>query len=831
MKAFLSHSSRDKPLVDQVAQLLGPANVELDSQTFDRGLLNVSAIQQALRRSSLFVLFLSQNSLSSNIVNYEALLAQELQARGVIDKFLVVCLDDQSFASADENWKAYNFVRKAISPQSIARLIQGALIAAHSKHISHPFVGRSKELHEAKERLIDPTTPSATAVYVSGNAGIGRRTFARRLYVDVFPEITPIFPEIHVEPLDGYNELFRKVYQVISPISTLSAFRTRIAAFAIDNDSGKASQIAQLIDSLIDAREALIILDHRGMLDDEGKLQEPLRRILSKVRRHQRPSIIFVAERMIRPALRNGLESAIFCPLPSLSRDEVRQLAALLLRQFQISYSNDDLEKIVEIADGHPYNVIFIVQAARQYTLPVFLADPSDFVQWKRRRASDFIQKITFSIEERVILCALRDFSALDFDTISLVVGENIDNVGRALARLIEMHIIETKADTYLVSPPIRVAVERDSRFSLPHSDYRKILEAVSSALKVHDESSTISLSLVNAGILAQLQQDGEVSELFSAFLLPSHHVWLARRRYDDGQHKDCVRFALMAIEGLDRLSPAGKIEACRLLCLAATRLGQEESFQKGIAILRSGSRDAFANSNINFLLGFNARLKGHLPEAEDCFRASYDDSPGNFSAARELASICMVRGDVESAEAFARQAFQVAQDNPYILDILLSILIKGGKKSSEQEISLLFEKLKHVGEEEGHSFYTTRRAEYEAKKGNWSEASKLIDGAAQKTPNIVSVRVLRAEIYLEQGNKTIAWDEIKRMQSLVYREGSTERRSNLRLLLQFEATYYVSTGKFAEAKDIYKQKGVFTETESQNAIRAIEIEQAFRNK
>jgi hypothetical protein len=36
MKAFLSYSSRDKEVVEQIAQLLGGANVELDSVTFDR---------------------------------------------------------------------------------------------------------------------------------------------------------------------------------------------------------------------------------------------------------------------------------------------------------------------------------------------------------------------------------------------------------------------------------------------------------------------------------------------------------------------------------------------------------------------------------------------------------------------------------------------------------------------------------------------------------------------------------------------------------------------------------------------------------------------------
>jgi hypothetical protein len=101
-----------------------------------------------------------------------------------------------------------------------------------------------------------------------------------------------------------------------------------------------------------------------------------------------------------------------------------------------------------------------------------------------------------------------------------------------------------------------------------------------------------------------------------------------------------------------------------------------------------------------------------------------------------------MVRGDMDSAEAFAREAFQVAPDNPYILDILLSVLIKSGKKN-RSEISSLFERLKQVGEEEGHSFYTTRRAEYELKNGQVNEAARLIDEAAVKTPHIFNVKAL----------------------------------------------------------------------------------------
>jgi hypothetical protein len=114
MKAFLSHSSRDKGIVTAVADELGAANVELDSETFDRGILNVTAIQEALKQYTLYVLFMTKDALASGAVRYEALVAQELFARGIVERFLVICLDEEAFASAEEQWKAFNFVRRAV---------------------------------------------------------------------------------------------------------------------------------------------------------------------------------------------------------------------------------------------------------------------------------------------------------------------------------------------------------------------------------------------------------------------------------------------------------------------------------------------------------------------------------------------------------------------------------------------------------------------------------------------------------------------------------------------------------------------------------------------
>ena len=313
MKAFLSHSSRDKPLVEEVAEHLGTAQVELDSSTFDNGLLNVEAIQTSLKRSSIFVLFLTQDALDSSYVRFEALLAQELLAKGLVEKFLVICLDAQAFSRADEHWKAFSFVRHLTSAQSIARLIQNHLIMDRAKTtLKHqPYVERSKELNDLKELLIQPGAPPVKGIHISGNEGIGRRTFARRLYKDRYPAINAVFPEIQIELLDGYDEIFRKVSQELLPSWPLSSWHARIHGFSIADDTGKATQIASLFDQLVESREAIFIRDGGGLLDNDGALQQPFRKILSRIQQRSHPTAVFIAKRMVPRSQRGDLTRII----------------------------------------------------------------------------------------------------------------------------------------------------------------------------------------------------------------------------------------------------------------------------------------------------------------------------------------------------------------------------------------------------------------------------------------------------------------------------------------------------------------------------------------
>lgn len=245
MRVFLSHSSTDKGFVEAVADNLRPGTFELDALTFDAGLVNSQAILKALERSDLFCLFLSKSSVRSSYVDFEVMLSVEYIAKAKISQFLVFCLDDEAFNLASNNAKFFNIIRKILSPESVARSIQGQYISS-ADEISgqnHPFVGRDFQLSELEKQISDSDRPLIKAVYISGNAGSGRKTLARKFYGDQFPHVGKIFPRIEVSSFAGQEELFRTILIGLRPSISGSELRRRVEAFAIAGNDERSRQI------------------------------------------------------------------------------------------------------------------------------------------------------------------------------------------------------------------------------------------------------------------------------------------------------------------------------------------------------------------------------------------------------------------------------------------------------------------------------------------------------------------------------------------------------------------------------------------------------------
>ena len=154
MKAFLSHSSKDKHVVRQVAKALGNIQIEYDEHTLEHILTN-QAISRALARSDVFVLFLSANSVGSKFVAEEQRAALEARGKGSLRRVMIFALDSTSYKQLPEWLREINIVAQLSSPKACARRIQSALleVGAEESRTSGIYVGREDEERALRSAL------------------------------------------------------------------------------------------------------------------------------------------------------------------------------------------------------------------------------------------------------------------------------------------------------------------------------------------------------------------------------------------------------------------------------------------------------------------------------------------------------------------------------------------------------------------------------------------------------------------------------------------------------------------------------------------------------
>ena len=834
MRAFLSHSSSDKGYVEAVTDSLRPGLYELDAKTFDEGGLNADEIVKALNRCDLFCLFLSKAAIESRYVQFEIAFGRELIASGKISRILTICLDEEAFQEAQGYIKHYNMVRCPRSPESAARLIEGKLIASkHSKaQSSHPFVGRESDLKILEKQANDLERPRIKALYISGNSGSGRRTVAKKFFQNQFPQVGVVPPRIELDSFKGYDDIYRAIISNLRPSIPISELLSLAQKFEGLSPEGKASQIAREINGLLDDRETLHVIDSGGLLREDGSFQPEFDAVLNEVTDRPHPPLVFISTRMIPQTRRRASSDLAYLAVSALSREDTERLISGLLKDRDVKASSSQVEKLVDMADQHPFNVYRMVDLISSSSVDIFLGNPRDFIEWKHKQTSEYLQSAKLNEIDFKILAIFSIAPELDFYSLTHTLDFKSNEISESLQKLQDLHVLTINNDRISISPALRIASERDPRTELKGNERTKIMQLLSESLAVRVEEGDAPITLLDSAILATLESGAPTTKLMEAFILPSHRVWLAKRHYDAKSWKESIRMAREAIEGKKRLSRSGTIAACRYLGLAAARINDQQTFEYGISQLRLSADDDWSKSNIHFLHGFNLRLQGNLSEAKNELSKSYDLAPGSRATSRELASVCLSLDTPLEAEGYAREAYENAQNNPYIIDILISCLIrnKKGKCVNDQEVIGLLDKLEGLDEEVGRSFHSTRRAEIEYLYGDIRQAQTLIKTALQKTPRLFAPLSLHSKILLKSGNLSSAKDQINIAKSIVFDRSGFDLRANHRPLLQLEAEYFIAILEFDKAMEIYRNSKLFSVTDIETLKKEIDTVKYYRN-
>lgn len=757
-KVFLSHSSKDKYLVDLVFKQLRAANAHFDQATFEHGDTSAVAIFDAMSKTDVFALFLSKNSVQSRWVQTEIGLAQHRVFSGRISKVMVFLIDDVEPTQLPEWLRSYVYLRTP-SPGAIAASLRAALLtlAIEQDGSLDFFEGRDREVRALKDAISVLQNPPSV-VALAGNEGIGRRTLARRVLSDVQPQLVRFPIEIPLRDSEGEVEFYRNLAGKTKSLSVIELVETVDIFSAMDPDA-RTAELVKMIQQLSAQRQMLFLRGRNAVVQDDGHFPGWLRRLVSALVNTSWPLLTIISRRMISPPKRADYKNATFLMVGSLERTDSRRLLNLWLKQLKVSIGDDLADEIVTHVSGHPRNIQIAARLAGEFGPARLVTERRTFIDTIRQYTTHLIEDVKLNpVRERLLALFLEfDYLSAD-DLISAAPDIPEDALNFEMGFLHDHGLVETDGAYLRLAPYLRDVFDRfnwsqDAELELSKSRSR-LLERIADM----NDADSISVSTLDSAILAALVSGKSIDNpLLKRALLPSHLLRVAREFYDNRDFRRTIELTRRAYDGKEKLSVDAQLECLRLRGLAAVRAGIPEETARIQNEFKKYS-EQLAQRNSAFLNGFGHRYDGRMDLAEHEFRKAYNlGGDRNFHVLRELARLCSFREEFDEGEKFARAAYGIAP-TPYIIDTLLEILIEKhrGQLSylqRDKELDELFDQLEVSGKSQGTSFYQRRRAHYYEASRDRVAALQWAEAAVRATPEHVPVKLALARVKIDAGD------------------------------------------------------------------------------
>lgn len=807
-KAFVSHSSIDKPLVEQVVKAVSAARWEIDSHTFEEGNYSAGEITAALGRSDLFVLIASAHSMSSEWVKSELEIAQHLLYAGKLGGVVAFIVDGTQAEALPEWLRMRVFVRTS-NPVRITNLIRSKLVELDTKRgvKPKPYVQRSKLQGEMERRIADLRLP-IQAIYLSGVDGIGKRTVGTRTLEPLFPGRDVSGIDISVADGEGVLEAYRKMYFAWRRPTTAEARSVfdESAAMSRDELVEKTCELLRLID---EQRMFVWLRFDYDILDDDGNPQQDLAALLKGLT-NKRPTLVICAKRLPRVAAQRRAENVGFFKVEGLTEEESARVWTFALEHLEF----DDLEPqflnfLRGEVSGHPAMIWTAAEYVASSGRAAVEANPRELMEALRGLSVSLVEGLALTSTAKKLLALFDEFNAIDPTDLLEICGGHDQEIAESVTRLVSLGLLESEGDHLRIASYFRRARFR-KQFATETEEFvadaRRRLVGITSSYQDEDE---ISFETIDVALINSIAMGKRVSDLFGErAVVGSHYLRVARSNYDRERYPDTVRFAMAALDKRHTLTNEAVVESLRLLGMASVRIGTEgaESLARAIEELNKIGTTQAAR-HVHFIQGFEHRWNGSYERAEAEFVEVLKFNARDVHALRELAQLLVGREEYQEAERYARDALERNPGNPFILDVLIQCLVERGKQNlprlaADEELEDLFAQLQIADRREQSDFTNLRRAHYFAALKDFSEAMRWADAAVHRAPGKVGGYVMRAEIKLRVKTDTKLFHsvdvDIKHIQSIA--DESKGAKSHGALLAKLRVRYELAKGNVGAA-------------------------------
>lgn len=371
MRAFLSHSSADKTVVNVVYDAFHKNSTWLDRAEIDWGDLFLEKIAEGIRLATDFVLFWSADAAKSEWVRLEINMAFIQLLRQKAIRLRVVLLDNTPLPLYLQPFHVFSVANSADPAKEIVQKL-APLLNAPVRSARSGFVNRNREI-ERIERAVD--SGDVYAICLFGFIGIGKTSLAREAMKRIFEGLDSV--TLDVTAGTGFVE---------TALSLNAQSRREGLAESLSREEVE-SQIRLSIETIAKNGRIFMVTNIQHWLDEDAQPEELLAfllKVIRKIPEFVKQPVIFTSTRRAQfPAeFQTGLD------LQHVGGLEEEHIAALI-RNWHFSIygkdiSVDDAKRVAPKVFGHPVAARMLAGLLGDHSVDYLEKYPKELISLRR---------------------------------------------------------------------------------------------------------------------------------------------------------------------------------------------------------------------------------------------------------------------------------------------------------------------------------------------------------------------------------------------------------------------------------------------------------------
>lgn len=749
IKAFISHSSKQKQFVEDLVDKLGRDYCIVDCYDFEPAVKTINEIYKRIDQSSVFVLLLSKDALGSDWVDKEIKYAKNKLSAEDYARFWPYIVDEDLQVEDCPDWikteQCFN-LKKFKSAVMLARDIDQKFRRIvwnkdpKRKKVESTMVGRNSDIDNFESVFQSSRGLRLRSLVVSGRNGVGKDMFISQCLQKIGYDVETDPYVISLDNNEGVEDFIIQLNAITMTYNEDELFeKLRLSP------NEKAIVAAQLLNTILNSNSTISINDNLACVRANRHLSDWIVDVVENSDMNNQLGLFIKSRKVLHTfedAIHPSFGHIMLTPLDAKDRTK---LFYNLIRIYDIEHLTEaDVQWFVNKLLLSPAQIVRAVEALSKQSVQTVKRDIDSLISWGDSQIKPFVSTFFKDEEKKNLLVILSKLDFVSYEILEKVFDARIIEVMEMLQEMMDFGVVTSfgpneqyfRLDHYFSDyiKRCRVALPSDLEFLL-----NEVLEGKISNSKVITEDTSVFLYDAKKRI-----KTGKACN--SDFLIPSVVVTSVMEIYYKQDYLSVINICRTVLNDIHNYYPDQERELRYWLCLALARKS-DVSFFNEVKLLKAA--DSY------FLRGFYHRIAADYPEAENWLTKALDVNPNLQRAKRELVTVLLAQSKFDSALTMAQENYENDPDNSYQIQGYFRCLVRKQGKSRDDYHMLeeLMEAMKNNLSDKHEELYAAMNIEYQyyVKDLGVSQMLEVIREAESAFPDSINVKRASQPFKLKQ--------------------------------------------------------------------------------